>query len=94
MRQDVNYANPRAGKLSMTLGKLARGAGYLTGLAAITGLILKNQDLSSIQPDYLQGFLEDLVSGRDGLFTTSVITNISGGIVYGIGKWKNWRKNE
>ncbi len=94
MNQNVNYTNPRAGKLSMTIGKLAKGAGYITGLAAITGLVLNNQDLSAVQPDYLQGFLEDVVSGHTGLFTASVISNISGGILSGLGRWKNWRKNE
>ena len=92
MRQQIDYTNPKAGKFSMTLGTLAKGVGYVAGAAAITGLIFKNQDLGSVQPDYLQGFLEDLVNRRDALFTTSVIGHTSGAIMRGIGRWKNWRK--
>ena len=94
MRQDVNYTNLKAGKNYITAGFLAKGIGYVAGAAAITGLIFKNQDLAFVEPDYLQGFLEDLVLRRDALFTAGVIGNVSGAVMHGLGRWKHWRKNE
>jgi len=97
MRQDVNYTNPNVGKISMTLGKIARGASYVAGLAAVTGLVVggleNNFEMTSESANYVQEFLRDLSNNREALFMTSVITNLSGGVMYGVGKWKNWRKN-
>lgn len=98
MRQNINYTNTIAGKISMTVGRLAKGASYVAGLAALTGLIVSGLEndvaTASESANYFQEFLGDLSNNRESLFMTSVIANLSGGVAYGIGKWKNWRKND
>lgn len=98
MKQEIGYTNPKAGKLYMTTGTVSRVVSYLTGIAAVTGLVIgtleKDVELLTDSTSYVEAFLRDLRDNRDSIFAASVGFNLGGGLFYGLGKWKHWRKNE